>query len=204
MDQKRSKWTYAAGCTGRDLCYTLVALFFMSYVRFTHLVDIETKNMANVMRSLHLINKAIINGSRDNARTPIQLNNGEFAGFSNGKPWLMVNKNKDEINVEESKLDPNSLLNYYKNLIKAYKNYSSLIKEGLYKDLLSKDKNIFAYERRLGNEILLVTSNFSNEVNECNILANYKDCTIVVLLNNYQDVEEDLQPYQSIVYYLYK
>ena len=39
MKNKRSKWCYASGCTGRDLCYTLVALFFISYIQFTHLVN---------------------------------------------------------------------------------------------------------------------------------------------------------------------
>ena len=74
-------------------------------------VDIETKNVINTMNSLHLpkkfIDKSIRNGSRDNSRTPMQWNNSINAGFSTVTPWLMVNNNFDEINVEKSLLDDN-------------------------------------------------------------------------------------------------
>ena len=36
---KRSKWCYASGCSGRDLCYTLVSLFLLTYIQYTNLVN---------------------------------------------------------------------------------------------------------------------------------------------------------------------
>ena len=93
-------------------------------------VDIETKNVINTMKSLHLpkkyIDKSIRNGSRDNARTPMQWNSLKYAGFSSTTPWLMVNDNKDLINVEDSLKDENSILNFYKKLIKVYKEYGDI------------------------------------------------------------------------------
>ena len=167
-------------------------------------VDIETKNVIGTMKSLHLpksyINKSIRNGSRDNARTPMQWDNSEYAGFSNVKPWLQVNKNKEYINVEQSLKDENSILNYYKKLIKIYKQESLLVREGIYKDLLPNSKKIFAYERKLNDEVLLVVSNFSNKEVKNQIKDQYKEYNLEILLNNYDSETKMLKPYQSILY----
>ena len=39
MNRKRSKWSYAIGCTGRDMCYTLVSMYLLIYIQYTGLVD---------------------------------------------------------------------------------------------------------------------------------------------------------------------
>ena len=127
-----------------------------------------------------------------------------YAGFSTSTPWLKVNENKSFINVKQSESDPSSILNYYKKLIKVYKEYSDIVRDGIYKDLLPKHKYIYTYERRLNNNILLVISNFSNKEREINILDNYKDYNKKVLLNNYDNESNILKPYQSVLYLLTK
>ena len=166
-------------------------------------IDIESINVINTMKSLHLpksyIDKSIRNGSRDNSRVVMHWDDSEYAGFSTVKPWIGPNKNKDTINVKASLEDENSILNYYKKLIQVYKS-EPLVKDGVYVDLLPRHKKIFAYERRQDGELLLVISNFSKDVIKHNIMDKYLDYEYVELLNNY---EEDgayiLQPYQSIV-----
>ena len=171
-------------------------------------IDIESINVRKTMNSLPLtkkyIEKSIKNGSRDNARVPMHWDDSEFAGFSTSKPWLKVNENKSFINVKQSQEDPNSILNYYKKLIKIYKEYSEIVREGVYKDLLPKNKQLFVYERRLDNKIILVVSNFSRREIKTNILSNYENYNKKVLLNNYQEESEVLKPYQTILYYLDK
>ncbi len=170
-------------------------------------IDIETIDVLKLMKSLPLtkkyIEKSIKNGSRDNARVPLHWDDSEYAGFSNVKPWLSVNKNKDFINVETSKKDPSSIYNFYKKLINIYKEYSSLVREGIYKDLKPKNSKLYCYERKLNNEVLLVISNFSNHDVKCDILnKDYSNYKSKVLLNNYDVESKVLKPYQSILYYL--
>ena len=101
-------------------------------------IDVETKNIIQTMNKLPLskkyIDKSIRNGSRDNARTPFQWDDSEYAGFSNHKPWIMVNANKKDINVVKESQDDNSILNFYKHFIKVYKDKTELVKNGIYKD----------------------------------------------------------------------
>ena len=173
-------------------------------------VDIETKNVLQTMKKLPLskkyIDKSIKNGSRDNARTPMQWDDSKYAGFSNHEPWLPVNNNKDNINVAKELKDENSVLNYYKKLFKVYKKYGDLVRNGLYKDLAPLSSKIFAYERKLDNELLLVVSNFSNkEVDAYNVLNKYKDYKQEIILNNYKRLTNMyLKPYQSVLIHLSK
>ena len=173
-------------------------------------VDIECKNVINTMKSLHIpkkyMGKSIKNGCRDNSRTPMQWDDSKYAGFSEIEPWLKVNQNKSFINVKKSLKDENSILNYYKKLIKTYKQYGKIIRDGIYKDILPNDKKIFAYERREDeNKTLLVISNFSSETIKIPFASKYKDYRVQVLLNNYKKFNNlSLLPYQSVLLYLDK
>lgn len=172
--------------------------------------DIESKDVLKLMVKLHIpkwyINKSIRNGSRDNARLPMQWDNSKYAGFSNVEPWLPVNDNKNRINAELSENDENSIYNYYKRLISIRKN-ENLVIDGVYKDLLPKHKYIFAYERKKDNELLLVLSNFSKKEVKCKIIKKYKEYKIEILLNNYNDfnpLDYKLQAYQAVLLKLTK
>jgi oligo-1,6-glucosidase len=171
-------------------------------------VDIESKNVIETMKKLHLpkkyIDKSIRNGSRDNSRVPMHWDSSEYAGFSSVTPWLGVNKNKDSVNVEASKADPNSILNYYKKLINVYKSETKLVRDGIYKDLLPRSSKLFAYERRLGDEVLLIVSNFSKKEINYKLFDKYNEYKKEVLLNNYDDLSNTLKPYQSVLIKLTK
>ena len=103
--------------------------------------------------------------SRDNARTPMQWNSSEYAGFSESKPWIGVNPNYEEINVENEEKDENSVLNFYKKLIGIKKSSETLI-YGEYKLILKEDENIYAYLRQLDNEKYIIICNLSDNINE--------------------------------------
>ena len=173
-------------------------------------IDIESINVIKTMKSLKLpksyIEKSIRNGSRDNARLPIPWDDSTYGGFTNTTPWLPLNKNKGSINVEKALREKDSILNYYKKLIKIYKENSSIIREGIYKDLKPRSNKLFAYERRLDDQILLVTSNFSDKEIKCDVLKNHKGYKVEILLNNYKNksISYTLKPYQTILYLLKK
>ena len=98
--------------------------------------------------------------SRDNARTPMQWDSGENAGFSKVKPWLGINSNYRYINYASQKNNPASILNFYKTLIAVRQN-SECLKSGEFIPLYA-DKRLAIYQRKLGDETYTVAFNFSS------------------------------------------
>ncbi|MCF0117559.1 MAG: alpha-glucosidase [Bacilli bacterium] len=164
-------------------------------------VDVETHNIYGVMKKLHLpkkyIYKSLKNGTRDNARTPMQWDSSEYAGFSKNQPWLKVNSNKDYINVNDSYKDSNSIYNFYKKLIKLRKE-ESLVKDGKYEDMLPNSNKLFMYKRWNVDKELIIISNYSKQITKIPKkfdINNYK-----VILNNYDSFDRKvLLPYQAVV-----
>jgi len=171
-------------------------------------IDVEAIDVIKLMKSLHLpksfIDKTIRNGCRDNARIPMQWDASAYGGFSEVTPWLKVNTNKEYINVQKETYDENSILNYYKKLLKVYKDETNLVRDGIYKDLDPKNKKVFCYERRNDNELLLVVANYTNKKVSYDAFKNYASYNKTILLNNYDQEGNILLPYQAILYKLTK
>ena len=100
--------------------------------------------------------------SRDNARTPMQWDAGENAGFTTGTPWLPVNPNHETINAEEQRSRADSVFHYYQKLI-ALRKQMDVIVYGHYELLLPEDPDLFVYTREWKGERLLVVCNFSGK-----------------------------------------
>ncbi|OEF99167.1 glucohydrolase [Vulcanibacillus modesticaldus] len=113
---------------------------------------------------------------RDKSRSPIQWDNTEYAGFSSTKPWININKNKEEINVKNQLSDPNSILNHYKNLIKLRSKYNSLNK-GVYEEL-NKNNNLIYYLKKYNEEKSLILINFDRSKVKFD-LKKYKDFNFI-------------------------
>ena len=121
--------------------------------------------------------------SRDNARTPMQWDDSENAGFTTGTPWIAVNPNYTEINAKEQVGREDSVFNYYKKLIALRKKYEIIV-YGDYNLLFPEDEELFVYERSLEGKKLLVVCNFSENEREFDFSI-VKDGQI--LINNYKD-----------------
>ncbi|MGL4897935.1 MAG: alpha-glucosidase C-terminal domain-containing protein, partial [Cetobacterium sp.] len=123
--------------------------------------------------------------------------------FTTGNPWLKVNSNYKNINVQNQIKDENSIYNHYKKLISLKKSSKTLI-HGEFKLVLEDDKHIFAYLRELDNERYLILSNLSENEKKLNLSEfNIKNEDIV--LSNYKIIEKDLKefivrPFESVVY----
>ena len=100
--------------------------------------------------------------SRDNARTPMQWDAGAGAGFTAGTPWIKVNPNYRTINVEQALADPNSVLNYYRKLIRLRREHPIIV-YGTYDLILDDHPQIYAFTRTLDDDRLLVILNFSGD-----------------------------------------
>lgn len=130
--------------------------------------------------------KEIWSTSRDNSRTPMQWSSSENAGFSSNKPWMDINLNYKDINVESELKDSNSVLNFYKKMINIKKN-SETLTYGEYKLILEEDENIYSYMRVFNEKKYIIICNLSDNENfykydeeilkfENLILSNYEVC----------------------------
>lgn len=178
----------------------------MSNVSFEELDDyrdIETKNIYKLGRKLGLTHKRMMKKikmmSRDNARTPMQWNNTENAGFTQGTPWIKVNPNYEEINVEDNLKDPSSIFHYFQKIISLRKEHPIIV-YGDYKDIEFHHKRLYAYSRTLDKQKLIIICNFSNEL--CPIRHIESISEYECILHNYEAYDEpmQLQPYEARVY----
>ncbi|WP_078427068.1 glycoside hydrolase family 13 protein [Alkalihalobacterium alkalinitrilicum] len=186
----------------------------MTNVKFPSLADyndVAIKNLyeekINEGLSHEEVMEIIWQNGRDNARTPMQWNNKENAGFTIGRPWLKVNPNYTKINVEDAIKNPNSIFHYYKRLIQLRK--QPVLIYGKYDLILEEHDQIYAYTRTLKSEkVLIITNLFPDEVNFKwpPQLGFKKSKTITLLLSNYKvHVKEImkhiiLKPYEARVY----
>lgn len=99
--------------------------------------------------------------ARDNSRTPMQWSNEKNGGFTLGKPWMKVNENYKQINVQNQLNDENSVLSFYKKAIALRKEYSKVITNGDFIPINEKDRNVLAFARTTGDKKLLVLCSLS-------------------------------------------
>lgn len=137
--------------------------------------------------------------TRDNARTPMQWNKQQNAGFSTHTPWIKLNEDYETINVEDAMKDPHSIWHFYKRLIELRKNHSALV-EGTFHELHPEHPYILCFERIAKEEELLVILNLSKKHTAINIeeINDYE-----LLLSNYPDSKLDsnlhLRPFEAIL-----
>ncbi len=165
--------------------------------------DIETLNLyreriakgypeEDVMRSIDA-------KSRDNARTPMQWDDSENAGFTTGTPWLKPNPNYHEINAAAQVGHEGSVYEYYRRLVALRREYPVLT-DGKYRLLLADDEALYAYTRTDDDTELLVLCNFYGDTVRCPLAAEWK--TAQLLIGNYPKIPDPqtMRPYEARMY----
>ena len=165
--------------------------------------DIETRNMYRerlergydkdeIMASIHA-------KGRDNARTPMQWDDSENAGFTKGIPWIRINPNYREINAASQVNDPESIFSCYQKLIRLRKNYDVFV-DGTFHMVLEEDPDFFAYQRKNDTCELLVICNFFDYTRTYPLKEDWNNMEL--LIGNYASVEqpEIFRPYEARMY----
>ena len=168
--------------------------------------DIATINGYHVAKEAGLSEEqalaVIANYSRDNARTPMQWTAEPGLGFSDGPAWLISPKPDYSINVEDQEKDPDSILNYYRQLTALYRHpfYGNTIRFGDMIPAYRDRENIIAFERR-GDKRLLIVSNFQNRQASLDLPAPIETLVLNNTAGLFQEGDQvlELAPYQSIV-----
>ena len=168
--------------------------------------DIATINGYHVAKEAGLSEEealaVIANYSRDNARTPMQWARKPDLGFSDGPAWLISPKPDYSINVEDQEKDPDSILNYYRQLTALYRHplYGNTIRFGEMIPAYRDRENIIAFERR-GDKRLMVISNFQNRQATLELPAPIKTLVLNNTAGLFQEGDQvlELSPYQTVV-----
>ncbi|EKF50508.1 glycoside hydrolase family 13 protein [Lactococcus garvieae] len=165
--------------------------------------DIESRNMyferLEEGYSKEDILSSINAKGRDNARTPMQWNDTASAGFTTGHPWLAVNPNYKQINVETALQDDSSIFYTYQKLI-ALRKENPIIVWGEFELLEETAEEVFAYMRSYQDEKWLVVTNFSSTENKFSSSFDMGEVVIQTYPHTIKDVGEIiLKPYEAFV-----
>jgi oligo-1,6-glucosidase len=181
----------------------------MPFRDFDDFQDIEARNYYRDARDdedfdAGTLLAAMSRQSRDNARTPVQWDSSEHAGFTTGMPWFRVNPNYPEVNAEAAVADEESVYHHYRKLIELRHNHPVVV-NGDFQMLLQDDPAVYAFTRSLGDTTMLVLGNFSSD----NVPASLPDAeewaAETLLLGNYpapegSEVGITLRPWETRVY----
>ena len=164
--------------------------------------DVETRNAWKAAeaagKDMDQFLKAVHWQSRDNARTPMQWDTTKQAGFTQGEPWIPVNKNYPQINVFTAENDSDSILHYYRKMI-AYRKANLSLVYGHYEDLLPQHPHLFVYKRWDDKGTFLAVHNFSDHKTNWE----QKEPGYVMEIGNYSAPSSQfLSPWESRIYRL--
>lgn len=186
----------------------------MTNAQFDSIDDYDDVGMKNYYyietangRSHQEIMEIIWKRGRDNSRTPMPWDTSFNAGFSTGKPWMKLNPNYTEINVAADLQNPDSVLNYYKEMIQLRKSNLTLV-YGKYQLILPRHKEIYAYTRTEGDDTILVVANLKGEPTSFKAPRGlkYKAAELLIATETVDGNENprnfDLKPYEARVYRL--
>lgn len=172
----------------------------MTNFPFSNILELDAVNSINhykEMIGLGISEKeameVIQSTTRDNARTPMQWDRSEYGGFSSNEPWLKVNPNKEQVNVQDALEDSHSLFYFYQKLIHLRKDSTFI--QGTFKKIIPENEKIFAYERVDKDKIYTVVVNLTEE----QVALPLKNLGQLVL-SNYDILEEELQAFEGRVY----
>jgi len=127
--------------------------------------DVMTHNNARILSKLlpkKKVLEIIQQSTRENSRTPVQWSDARNAGFSDCEPWFPINDNYHKVNVLSQEEDENSLLNFYRRLLR-FRRENPIVLYGEYIEYMPEDKDFYVYERRYEGKRLLVICAFSSE-----------------------------------------
>ena len=156
--------------------------------------DIESHNIYAMAKSLGIPKgyrwKMIQRTSRDNGRTPMQWSADEGAGFTTGTPWLKVNGNRTEVNVEREEGREDGVLAFWRQMISLRKSLDVLMDGGF--TSLYEGKTVYAYERATESERVIAIFNMSDKA--VPVPKALPEGELIV--SNYAESAERLRPFE--------
>lgn len=166
--------------------------------------DVESLNYYKILRDSGKTDaeaiKILGERSRDNSRTPMQWNAEKFAGFSSSEAWISSPDNFKRINVEMEERDENSILAFYKMLVK-FRKENPIVQDGDISFIERENPAVIAYRRTLGNETLIVICNFKGVETSLQEKSfdEYAAEGYKKIIGNYAEISKKLRPFEVVV-----
>ena len=187
----------------------------MTNVRFTDIEDyrdINTINRYETVKNrggdLEAFMDSEQHAARENARTPMQWDNTENAGFTNGTPWIKVNSDyKTGVSVKDQHNKKDSILSYFKQMTALRKKHPALV-YGAYECIKPEDEQVYCYTRTLESDRFLVLLNFSEDTAQFSLPLSISYNRKIKVISNDKVIDDKtfkeftLRPWQAIVYRL--
>ena len=164
--------------------------------------DVQTRYTyahSNLKKSPEVRLQKMWRSSRDSARTPVQWDATDNAGFTTGKPWFYVNENYKDINIAQQEADPDSILNFYRKAIKLRKELP-VVRHGVYKEHFPTSSRQYVYSRTMAGQKLLVLCSFCKKDTGLRLPKGFDLSKAELILGNYPDGGDTLRPYECRVY----
>lgn len=181
------------------------------YTSIDQYQDVESTNMYDIMVNQQGVEEAdmlaiLAQKSRDNSRAPMQWDDSEHAGFTQGTPWLQVAGNYPQINAQQAVADTHSVYYFYQKLIQMRKEVE-VITTGDYLDLLPNHTSVFAYQRQSATQTLVCVNNYYGNEVEVTLPVTVDVAKGRYLLGNYSAIEDTpvvarqvLKPYETRIF----
>ncbi|MCL6658447.1 glycoside hydrolase family 13 protein [Paenibacillus amylolyticus] len=186
---------------GEELGMTNVQYAIEDY-RDIELLNFYKERMGNGYPEQSVMESIYAKG-RDNARTPMQWDTSDNAGFTQGEPWIKVNPNYKHIHAEESLSNPESIFHYYRKLIQLRKDHEVIV-YGDYELIFPENPDVFAYTRTLNGSTILVVCNFQGYTTELPLQEQLTGSNQLLISNYTGELSESkLRPYEARMYLIH-
>ncbi|MCJ1486253.1 hypothetical protein MMC06_006430 [Schaereria dolodes] len=170
-------------------------------------VDIESLNYFNLVKkrtggdetALHRALKGIQKVGRDHARTPVHWDDSTHAGFTTGKPWRRIHDIYPDVNVKKQLTDHDSLLSFWKKMLKLRKEYVDVLVHGEFEMFDVENEKTMMYVKEFCGLKMFVVLNFTSEEQEWTAAKGLQD-HLKLCISNVEDVKESLTPWEGRVY----
>ena len=187
---------------GEEIGMTNVKWQSVSDLRDLESINAYDKFVSSGKKTPEQMLACISSKGRDNARTPMQWDSSQYAGFSSKEPWIGVNENYKKINASEQEKRENSVLSFYKKIIRLRKENEIMV-FGSYEGLDLENEKVFAYKRKYEGDEWLVICNFTDENIQFEWKAYLNSGSPVAITENYENSDyiktKILKPYEAIV-----
>ena len=187
---------------GQEIGMTNITLD--SIDKYKDCVAINRYNIGIKKKSEEKMLTLIQRATRDSARTPVQWSGDTYGGFSSKEPWFGVNPNYPDVNVQSQESDPDSLLNFYRAVLK-YRNGNPIIRFGTYKEYNKLSSNLYVYSREYEGKKLLIICSFTEKKVNFRAPRGFDLSTAKLIFSNYDNSEVQgnkfsTKPYETRVY----
>ncbi len=170
-----------------------------NFTSIDQLRDVESLNLySELLESMTEADafKKIMDGTRDHSRTPMQWNSTKYGGFSDTEPWIGYDDDYKICNAEAQEGDKESVLTFYREIIKLRKEHESLV-YGDIEIVNKRAKDLFTYYRKNETGTIYIECNLSSKEKKRKGRHPYA----VKLVSNYPDIRKGiLRPYEAIVW----